>query len=67
MAVRASLRPVARRGHAVSVALGQLALLVWLLGVAGWISVSAVGEWVAFGLGLGLLAAGRVALAVGGR
>jgi hypothetical protein len=37
--------------------LGAAALLVWLLGAAHWISLSASASWVAFGAGVGLLAA----------
>jgi hypothetical protein len=43
---------------------GAAALLVWLLAVAGAFSLSYAATWTVFGVGVGLLAAGRVASAV---
>jgi hypothetical protein len=40
---------------------GAAALLVWLLAVAGAFSLSYAATWAVFGIGVGLLAAARVA------
>lgn len=41
--------------------LGAAALFVWLLAVAGAVSLSYDATWAVFGVGAGLLAAGRAA------
>jgi len=55
---------VPRLVQRVAAALGAVALLVWLLALAGALDLSAVEEWVVFGVGVGLLALARIARAL---
>jgi hypothetical protein len=52
-----------RRISTIAPPLGAAALLVWLLAVAHAFALSAAATWVVFGVGVGLLAAARVASA----